>query len=550
MTPVSIASALRAGLRREPLFDNVDLGALDGHPGALTDVRVRAGDMIFADGDEGDAVYLLRSGKVEIIKGLTSGKEVRLGVVPAGGVLGELDAIDNRRRSAGARALVRCRLLAIDKRAFRTLLRESPALAGNLLAVLGGRLRQSNLGYVSREEDLALDAGRQIKRLEALIDAARLMNSSLNLRTLLTIILDTAVQMVNAARGTLYLVDEARGEIRSHVVSGTRAAEIRLAIGEGIAGHVARAGVIVNISDAYRDPRFNPSVDKVSGYVTRSMLCMPLRNRKNAVIGVFQLLNRKGGPFDAGDEFFIEALSGHAANAIGNARQAEQMVREGRLSVVGRMAASIVHDIRNPLNMLRLSTEMIGRKTDDPDILKILGMMDDQIDRFGSMAEEIIDFSRGTALLDIGPVDVTELVDEVAGIFAGKIARREIRLRRRIGYDGSFEGDFNKLLRVLQNLVGNALDAMPKGGTLGIGVTRDGPVVRFEVSDDGPGIPEEIRGRIFEPFQTHGKKHGTGLGLAIVKKIAEDHRGSVRAESGAGKGTRMIVTLPLKQKKR
>ena len=345
-------------------------------------------------------------------------------------------------------------------------------------------------------------------------------------------------------------MDEAKGELWSHVVSGTRTAEIRLAIGEGIAGHVARAGVVVNITDAYRDPRFNPAIDRVSGYVTRSMLCMPLRDRKNAVIGVFQLLNKKGGPFDDEDEFFIEALSGHAANAIGNARQAEQMVQEGRLSIVGRMAASIVHDIRNPLNMLSLSTEIIGSKTSDPEILNILEMMDNQIERFGSMAEEIIDFSRGTALLDIGRVDVPELIDAVTAIFSDKIEQRDIRLKRRMRYDGAFEGDFNKLLRLLQNLIGNALDAMRRGGTLGIAVVKVGPLLRFEISDDGPGIPEEIRGRMFEPFQTHGKKHGTGLGLAIVKKIAEDHHGSVRAESEEGKGTRMIVTLPLKQKKR
>ena len=204
MTSASRAAALRSRLQREPLFRNVDLAALDEYPGALRQLQVRKGGMIFADGDEGDALYLIRSGKVEIVKSMKSGKAIRLGIVQAGEILGELDVIDNRRRSAGARALTQCRLVAVEKRAFRALLREHGTLGENLLSVLGARLRQSNLGYVDREEEMMLDAGRQINRLEALIDAARLMNSSLNLRTLLTIILDTAVGMVSAARGTLY----------------------------------------------------------------------------------------------------------------------------------------------------------------------------------------------------------------------------------------------------------------------------------------------------------------------------------------------------------
>lgn len=411
-----------------------------------------------------------------------------------------------------------------------------------------GRKTRGTLAALPPEaREILARAARRIRRLETIVDAARLVNSSLHLRTLLGIILDTAVRMTGAARGTLWLVDQEKRELRSEVTSGARHAGLRLPLGVGIAGHVAHTGETVNLPNAYADPRFNPDIDRLSGFVTRSMLCMPLRAKKREIIGVFQLLNKKGRAFDADDEEFILELSGHAAIAIANARMAERMVQEGRLTVVGRMAASIVHDIRNPLHMLRLSVEMIGGKTDDPGIREILGMMIVQIDRFSSMAEEIIDFSRGTASLRIDRFEVADLLDEVTAIYAGKISSRNVRLKRRAEYDGPFEGDFDKLLRLLQNLVGNALDALPKGGTLTIAAEKEGRTLRLTVADDGPGIPEEVRERLFEPFQTHGKKHGTGLGLAIVKKIAEDHGGSVRVESGAGEGTRMIVSLPFRR---
>ncbi len=124
---------------------------------------------------------------------------------------------------------------------------------------------------------------------------------------------------------------------------------IRLPIGKGLAGHVARTGEVVNITDAYSDPRFNPEIDRKSGYSTRTVLCMPMRNKNGEIIGVFQLLNKRIGHFGPEDEAFIEALSVHAAIALENARMAQEMVQNERLSAVGQMSSTILHDIRCPI---------------------------------------------------------------------------------------------------------------------------------------------------------------------------------------------------------
>lgn len=159
-----------------------------------------------------------------------------------------------------------------------------------------------------------------LTRYRRLIEAARIVNSTLDLNELLWLIAETGRINIGADRGTLYLIDGSRQELWSKVISDPALSEIRLPVGKGIAGHVAASGEILNISDASSDPRFNPEFDRKSGYRTNTILCMPLRNNSGTIIGVFQFLNKSEGRFTADDEHFIDALSVHAALAIQNAR--------------------------------------------------------------------------------------------------------------------------------------------------------------------------------------------------------------------------------------
>jgi serine phosphatase RsbU (regulator of sigma subunit) len=167
------------------------------------------------------------------------------------------------------------------------------------------------------EENDALK--REVARQRSLVEASHSLHSTLDQDRLLGIILDTASAAVGAERGTVYLVSADGREIWSRVVAGTESLVIRLPLGRGIAGTVAKTGETIRIPDAYADPRFDPSTDKRSGFRTRSILCSPIRNRDGKVVGVFQLLNRRGGPFEDSDVEFLDALSVHAALAIENA---------------------------------------------------------------------------------------------------------------------------------------------------------------------------------------------------------------------------------------
>jgi signal transduction histidine kinase len=361
---------------------------------------------------------------------------------------------------------------------------------------------------------------------------------------LLGVILDVASRSIGADRGTLYLIDRKADELWSKVAQGDGMVEIRLPIGKGLAGYVARTGEVVNITDAYSDPRFNPEIDRKSGYSTRTVLCMPMRNKNGEIIGVIQLLNKRIGHFGPEDEAFIEALSVHAAIALENARMAQEMVQNERLSAVGRMSSTILHDIRGPMGTVRLYAELIKQGSGARKPAEMADAMIRQIDSLNALAQDTLDFAKGVSNLRLETVELGPTLNRLLNVLEADMASHSITLVRSFDYTGTCTLDVDKLARVLYNLTGNAADVMPDGGTMTIRTRAQEGFIAIEVADSGPGIPDEIRTRLFEPFFTHGKKHGTGLGLSIVKKIVEDHHGRVEVESTSGQGATFRVLYP------
>jgi len=175
----------------------------------------------------------------------------------------------------------------------------------------------------------AITADKKIKQFEALLKIGQRLSSEMHLDRLLELILDETTGVMDADRSSLFLVDREKKELWSKIAQATT--EIRLPIGKGIAGAVAKTGEIINIPDAYADRRFNPEVDKRTGYRTRSILCVPMKNPEGHIIGVIQVLNKKRGVFDSSDEDVLLALAGQAAVAVENARYHESALAQERL---------------------------------------------------------------------------------------------------------------------------------------------------------------------------------------------------------------------------
>ncbi len=172
---------------------------------------------------------------------------------------------------------------------------------------------------------------REQKKMSLVQDVGRALSGGLDLDQLLVIIMEKITQLMEADRATLYLLSESGTELWSKVVQGGEIVEIRLKVGEGIAGWVAKSGDLVNIPDAYVDTRFQPAVDLRSGYRTRSILCAPMRDSQGKIVGVLQVLNKLGGPFTEEDEDLLLALSSQAAIAIENAKLYHSLVAQNTL---------------------------------------------------------------------------------------------------------------------------------------------------------------------------------------------------------------------------
>ncbi len=224
------------------------------------------------------------------------------------------------------------------------------------------------------------------KKLRLVQDIASALSSRLDLEGLLALIMEKACELMSADRATLFMVSEDRQELWSMILEGGEAQEIRLNVGEGVAGWVALSGETVNIADAYSDERFQPAVDIKSGYRTKSILCVAMRDTTGVVTGALQLLNKKDGPFTTEDGELLSALAGQAAVSIENSKL--------YLSVVAKNVAMLEAQDKlqartNELNVLYEIEREIGGALD----------LDSLLSRLLHRAMQVVESSAGSIAL-------------------------------------------------------------------------------------------------------------------------------------------------------
>ena len=234
-----------------------------------------------------------------------------------------------------------------------------------------------------------------------------------------------------------------------------------------------------------------------------------------------------------------------------NRQYLREVLQAERLAVVGRFARSIVHDLKNPLNIIGLTAEMASLdKTPPESRSKALKTIRLQVDRINELVGEILDFTQGASpQLVLPPVDFARFVEATLEEIRPEATLRGSTIEVE-NAPPSIRLPLNpkRLRRVLFNLVNNATDAMPRGGKIFLRFRSTPEAIVTEVEDSGPGIAPEIAGHLFEAFATFGKANGTGLGLSICKKIIDDHRGWIRARNQPGRGALFEFGLPLPKK--
>ncbi len=228
----------------------------------------------------------------------------------------------------------------------------------------------------------------------------------------------------------------------------------------------------------------------------------------------------------------------------------EQYHREAlqaeRLAAVGQFAQSIIHDLKNPLNIINLTMKSVGRlDATDATRLAAKERITRQLERINDLITDMLQFTQDGQSLALVPVNYEKFIHQLVGELQPEIEHRAVALVCAPPPAVTLHFDPKHLRRVFYNLAHNAADAMPDQGTLTLRFTQTDRELITELADTGPGLAPEILPRLFQPFATHGKTHGSGLGLAVCKKIVEDHGGSITARNNPAGGAVFSFTLPL-----
>jgi signal transduction histidine kinase len=236
----------------------------------------------------------------------------------------------------------------------------------------------------------------------------------------------------------------------------------------------------------------------------------------------------------------------NASTAIRLQLSRETREREERLTTIGRLLSSVMHDLKTPLTVIGGYVQLMQTSKSVTERKKYGRLVLKQFDHIAAMQREVLEFARGEKNALVRKVYVQRFFDEVREQLEPDMGKRGVELVVDVQDRGTARFDEGKMLRVMHNLARNAAEAMGhRGGKFVIKVTRDkidGALV-ITCSDTGPGIPREIEHRLFQSFVTSGKRGGTGLGLAIVKKIVEEHGGTIAAQS-SGRGATFKLRFP------
>jgi signal transduction histidine kinase len=226
----------------------------------------------------------------------------------------------------------------------------------------------------------------------------------------------------------------------------------------------------------------------------------------------------------------------------------DQAIHSERLATIGQMASSIVHDFRSPMSTINLALEALqrGKNVTPERTAQSYGLIRDSIHRMVTMAQELLDFSRGEARLQKAEFSVDDFLNLLVVSVSHNLEHSRIHLTCRNDYHGTAVFDVDRFHRALVNIINNAQDAMAGGGHLSITVQMVAESLAVSISDTGPGIPPDIRDKIFDAFVSAGKKKGTGLGLAITKRIIDQHGGTIEVMTEMGAGTTFTVRIPIR----
>jgi len=411
------------------------------------------------------------------------------------------------------------------------------------------------------------------KRLAALNAISITISSSSNLDEILNSIIDRIFETLNPDGVGIYLLDGEKKALNLVAHKGLSADFVdqpaikSCSPDNGLAGQTVLDGKAKQADNMLQSA--GPFADLLTEAGFQSIVYTPLITR-GASVGVMCVSSLAPDKFSSESVDFLTAIGNHIGVAVDNAnmykktKEAYQDLKEAREQIVwteklaslGKLAATIAHEINNPLagvlNYIRLLIKLLARNRLSheklEDISRYLKIMESETARCGEIVKDLLAFARRTKIT-IENNSIADIIDKALNLISHDLEMKEIQLQKAIAPNlPKVKCDFKQIQQVLLNLMYNASDAMLNGGTLTVTADRAaGPEALLEIliSDTGCGIAKKDRKNIFEPFfTTKEEEKGVGLGLSVVYGIIAKHNGTIEVESEPGKGSTFKVRLP------
>jgi len=394
---------------------------------------------------------------------------------------------------------------------------------------------------------------RRLYDLYTLFELSQHLNSVLELDPLLDSILLTCIGQMGVGGATLFLTE--KGKLRAAKAKGMNPQDL-LGIEIGAHSHLGRflsqANQAILFCDLERIKGAKKDVEKLRGLECE--VCVPL-NMKGRLKGVLTLTPKiSGAPFTENDLEFLTTLANQLGVAIENAelyesvkstnrelrRAQRQLIQSENLATVGRLAATLAHEINNPLGIIKNYLTLLSREgKHNPETIEVVK---EEVDRIGKIVRQLLDLSRPISEPK-SPTDTNRLIRETSSILKEQLLQDEISLEEDLSPISLVKASPGQLKQVFLNLITNAKEAMPQGGRLKISTRMENNFVEVTFSDTGKGIKEKDMEALFQPFYTT-KKNGMGLGLSICQEIIRNHGGEILVKGGKEGGAMFTIRLP------
>ncbi len=407
---------------------------------------------------------------------------------------------------------------------------------------------------------------RSVEEMEALGEVSRAVSSTLDLQTVLAVIVAHATKLSGTEAGALYEFDETNQEFQlrathqlsEELIQIIREARIRL--GKTVVGRAGMTRAPFQVPDILDEPNF-PLLEPIKQAQYRALLAVPLL-REDKLVGALVVGRKAPGQFRKETVHLLENLAAHSALATYNAQLFREIEEKGRqLEIAGKhkseFLANMSHELRTPLNAILGYTQLILDKVygEVPErIREVLERLEKNGLHLLGLINDVLDLSKieaGHLSLSLNDYSMEEVVQTVFTAVESLAAEKNLALKVTVAQGlAPGRGDGQRITQVLLNLVGNAIKFTEEGEVKVEVTTSDGTFL-VSVSDTGPGLSEADQQKIFEEFNqadnsTTRKKGGTGLGLSIAKRITEMHGGHIWVESILGKGSTFRFTVPVR----